>query len=481
MMMHGLVAAVMLHVPPYGTSAAVDGGVIDMTVFRPGWEVGAPKTAYAVSSEWKQDGKAVACTYRVHFKEDIDLQCIGLQWRMNAARTAGRGWSADGQVRRIPEKFASLTLGEGVATSFSFPLPDGKALTCSFSGPTRYWAQDNRKWGEDWLLRFGPALDRRLHLRGEELVYRVRFASSEGVRLEKPDAVVIRADDSWTRFENRKDILEGSALDFSGQGLQDAPAGKYGWLKAVRGTFEFALRPGVAQRFYGVNLCFSANFPTREEADALIVRFVRSGYNAIRIHHHDDWWAKHPESREKLDYLVARAISCGLYVTTDLYVSRRATWRELGEDRPGGPSTQLYKTLVQTDERAYANWLAFAKEFRATDYYGNPRTTDGVVYCGAVQAACTNVTSGLAFRRPYDGGALLLGGRPVGCAFRMIVQRPGPCTAFDVTYDPPAGSHLLHYTVGDAIQWPKTDGSAWLTPAKGKVQTVSAATTQTAL
>ena len=90
MMMHGLVAAVMLHVPPYGTSAAVDGGVIGMTVFRPGWEVGAPKTAYAVSSEWKQDGKAVACTYRVRFKEDIDLQCIGLQWRMNAARTARR-------------------------------------------------------------------------------------------------------------------------------------------------------------------------------------------------------------------------------------------------------------------------------------------------------------------------------------------------------------------------------------------------------
>ena len=302
----------------------------------------------------------------------------------------------------------------------------GKALTCSFFGPTRYWAQDNRKWGEDWLLRFGPALDRRLHLRGEELVYRVRFASSEGVRLEKPDAVVIRADDSWTRFENRKDILEGSALDFSGQGLQDAPAGKYGWLKAVRGCSECALRPGVAQRFYGVNLCFSANFPTREEADALIVRFVRSGYNAIRIHHHDDWWAKHPESREKLDYLVARAISCGLYVTADLYVSRRATWRELGEDRPGGPSTQLYKTLVQTDERAYANWLAFAKEFRATDYYGNPRTTDGVVYCGAVQAACTNVTSGLAFRRPYGGGGNY--GTYRNCRFldnRLCSSKPG--------------------------------------------------------
>lgn len=369
--MFGLVAAVLLYVPPYGTSALVEGGTIEMNVYRPGWEVGAPKSAYSVATAWRQDGKAVECTYRVCFKEDIDLQSIGLQWRISAALTAGRDWSADDQTRQVPEKFSRLTLGDGVATSFTFPLPNGRTLNWTFPEPVCYLAQDNRKWGEDWLLRFGPALVRRVHPKGEELVYRVRFTSPEGVTLEKQNAHVIRSGDAWVRLENRKEVRKGSALDFSNQGLQDAPAGKYGWLKAVRGTFEFAARPGVAQRFYGVNLCFSANYLAQDEADDLVEYLVRSGYNTIRIHHHDDYWAKHPEARGKLDYLIARAISRGLYITTDLYVSRKATWRELGEDRPGGPDVQLYKTLVAVDEKAYSNWLAFAKEFLC---HVNPHT-----------------------------------------------------------------------------------------------------------
>lgn len=358
-----ILATVVIRLASYGSGASLDGGDIGVEIYMPGWEGGVPKDAYQVTQDWRQESNGVSCVSRVKFLRDLDLQCLGLAWRMNAALTANRDWSADGKVRQVPEKFDSLGLGEGKARRFSLPLPEGRILVAEFPETVAYTAQDGRRWGDKWFIRFGPALGRRVHPAGEELVYSVRYTSPEGIRIERPGPCTMSVGEHWAKFENRKDIVSGSALDFSGQGLQDAPAGKYGWLKAVGGRFEFESKPGVAQRFYGVNLCFMACYPSHEDADLIVERFVRLGYNTIRIHHHDDHWATHPEDREKLDYLVARAIAHGLYVTTDLYVSRKVTWKELGQDRAGGPNGQLYKSLVLVDDAAYANWQAFAREF----------------------------------------------------------------------------------------------------------------------
>ena len=359
----GLLASVVIRLASYGGGVTVDGGDIGIATYRPGWECGVSKDVCQVTHDWQEATNGVACVYRVKFLKDVDLQCVGLMWQMNVAQTANRDWSADDKVRQVPEKFSAIGLGEGRARRFSLPSPGGQTLVAEFPENVKYTAQDGRKWGDKWFIRFGPALDRRRHPVGEELVYRVFFSSPDGVRLERGVPCTMTADGRWSRLENRKDIQPGSVLDFSGQGLQDAPAGKYGWLKAVCGRFEFSDRPGVAQRFYGVNLCFTACYPTHEEADLLVDRLVRCGYNTIRIHHHDDQWAKKSDLRERLDYLIAKAIGRGLYVTTDLYVSRKVTWKELGRGRAGGPDMQLYKTLVLVDDAAYANWAAFAKEF----------------------------------------------------------------------------------------------------------------------
>ncbi len=176
--------------------------------------------------------------------------------------------------------------------------------------------------------------------------------------------VTVSEGKQWVRLRNYKDIVAGSALDFSSQHLQEAPAGKYGWLKAVGGSFEFEKRPGQARRFYGVNLCFTANYPTHEMADVLTDRLVRLGYNTIRIHHHDDTWNHaDPEMLDRLDYLLAQAIRKGLYVTTDMYVSRRVTWKELGVEREGDVGMDLFKTLVGCYEPAFENWCQFARRF----------------------------------------------------------------------------------------------------------------------
>ena len=101
----------------------------------------------------------------------------------------------------------------------------------------------------------------------------------------------VRRGEEWIPIDYRRDIAPGSVMDFSGMGLQDAPAGTYGWLKNIDGHFEFEGRPGVRQVFYGVNLCKTANFPDHAVADRLVERLVRLGYNTVRIHHHDEAWA----------------------------------------------------------------------------------------------------------------------------------------------------------------------------------------------
>ena len=173
---------------------------------------------------------------------------------------------------------------------------------------------------------------------------------------------VIRQNQDWLKLDYWKNIKPGSALDFTHMGLQDAPAGKYGWLKVVDGHFEFENLPGVDQRFYGINLCFTANYLSKREVDEFIKRLTMLGYNAIRIHHHDEGW-KDPENQEKLDYLLAEAIKAGIYITTDLYVSRHVAWRTVGIDKDGMMPKEAYKGFVPCNELAFKDWCEFTESF----------------------------------------------------------------------------------------------------------------------
>ena len=168
----------------------------------------------------------------------------------------------------------------------------------------------------------------------------------------------------WVPIENLKDIRPGSALDFQSVICHDSDVGAHGWTKAVGDHFEFEALPGTPQRFYGVNLCMSAAFPeTADEAERIAVRLARLGYNTIRLHHHDHQWSIGEQEQVKMDRLVAAAIRHGLYVTTDLYVSRRVRWRDIGVDRDGEMDMQMFKLYVALHDGAYRNWQKFAKGF----------------------------------------------------------------------------------------------------------------------
>ena len=125
-----------------------------------------------------------------------------------------------------------------------------------------------------------------------------------------------------------KTTKRGSALDFSY--MLDAPAGKYGFAKADGDEIVFENNP-KPMRFYGTNLCFTGNYPTKENAVKLADELASIGYNILRIHHHEkhlmdmsspDGLAFKADMLDRLDFFIAELKKRGIYITTDLYVSR---------------------------------------------------------------------------------------------------------------------------------------------------------------
>lgn len=167
-------------------------------------------------------------------------------------------------------------------------------------------------------------------------------------------------------------IEPGSILDFSGlMSEPEAISGKYGPIVARDGHFEWRDRPGKPSRFYGINLCFSANYIERKDADDFAETLWRSGYNAVRIHHYERDLLKtnavdsldfDPLMWDRLDYLVHALKKRGIGITTDLFVNRTPVRGEIaGIDWK--VTSKDYKGLVFIHPPAMENLKAFARKF----------------------------------------------------------------------------------------------------------------------
>lgn len=150
---------------------------------------------------------------------------------------------------------------------------------------------------------------------------------------------------------------------------------------------------GVTQRFYGVNVCGSAVIPDYETARAFARRLSRIGYNSVRIHHHekslvvkDDMTTLDEEAMRRFDGLVAACVDEGLYLTTDLFVSRAPVPRRAcGVDEDGTFSGREMKELSHFHEGVYSNFCAFARNFltHRNVYTGRPSSRSPATARGA--------------------------------------------------------------------------------------------------
>ena len=271
---------------------------------------------------------------------------------------------ADGSEKKI-------TLTEGIDFSSATPIPrlkNGAAVLA-----------DNRTMGGFYfsafdlgdktpvMLRFANAGTGEWRIPGATL-------SAGGFAPDAAESVFFMAEgERWAKLEPYKSAAPGSALDFSA--WNDAPAGKYGRIVIdENGHFVTENDPARRIRFFGPNLCFSAIYLEKADAERLADELAKIGYNAVRIHHYDNaLWSDSgeliPEMLDKLDYLFACMKKRGIYLTLDLYCSRYL--------RPGElmsyPNRQGFalKQAIFLSEEARDNWKKFV---RALLTHRNPYT-----------------------------------------------------------------------------------------------------------
>ena len=191
-----------------------------------------------------------------------------------------------------------------------------------------------------------------------------------------PPPMKLVANEDWCVFPWTNAVADNSILDFSNIVPRDAPAGKLGFARvSPEGHFYFEndLKK-LSQRFVGGNLCFDANFLSKEQVRQAVRDFKVRGWNTIRFHHidvtitKDEWnnlWNRttypeiSPEKLDRLDFLAAECKKAGIYVTFDLYAMGGLGSCE-GFEKPLNSNT--IKAVVPIHKPAEDLWFRRAME-----------------------------------------------------------------------------------------------------------------------
>ena len=306
---------------------------------------------------------------------DLRMEMFGLMGDLQMDDYGGGTLLVDGSPVSFPKKGTPENVRRNGISRLSIMDVDGaKRLDFAFREPidlfVQYWG------GSEMSLRFILPPDNRplsLYRGGRARTLAFALTGAGPFRKSTLKPMTVAAGPEWIPFAASNVVAAGSPLDFSELRPTGKPCGAFGRVVSRGPHFEFEKRPGVPQRFYGVNLCEDANYPkTLEDARTLARILARIGYNSVRIHHHDGFCIDKTdpagvrldeEKMRRMDALVTACTEEGIYLSTDLYVSRSRTpiaWRAVGVDRDGNLSQEDMKHSVPIHEGFYANYIAFA-------------------------------------------------------------------------------------------------------------------------
>lgn len=284
------------------------------------------------AAAWAPKTEQVIGRVQLHYRDgtsevrEVKSQREVADWWNPAERlpNAGLGWSGDNPHAHIGLYVARLPIPDRPLARLAFEVVGGAV-----------WMVVGAALGEDAPL---PTL--------------VPDVISEGLRW-RPTAV------PW-------EVDPGSALDLSAMTTAPLPG-----RVVMRGPhFVLESQPDAPLRLLGANLCFTANYPEKPVSERMAAAFRAMGHNTVRIHHFDgalvppggDGSTLDPEKIDRLDWLFACCKRAGLWVTTDVYVSRQIPKGAIPE-LPDQAFGQEFKALIPLLPSALENWKRFATTF----------------------------------------------------------------------------------------------------------------------
>lgn len=223
---------------------------------------------------------------------------------------------------------------------------------------------------------------------------------ARGQAVDRPPP--LRAGDGMVPFVLPWNDASASVTDMSG--LIPRPAGKHGPILVKDGHFY----AGAARiRFFGVNLCFGANFLGHEAAEQMAARMAKFGINCVRFHHMDtadspngllkaDRRTIDPERLERLDYLIAMLKERGIYADLNLHVGRRYPNRPEWPGQPG-----YFKGIDNVDPAMIRDQMRYARDLL---HHLNPYTKRR--YADEPAVAIVEINNENALYHEWSGGGL---------------------------------------------------------------------------
>ena len=289
---------------------------------------------------------------------------------LDAKSWAGGQCVTDVKADAIPkehEKGKNIHIVGHEAQTFQFKDESGRSFRLDFGEKVRLHAMDGREWNlGEFIFRFYCNRD----------AVTVVLDAGSPVSVSAYEPFKIEQGERWIPLKVSRTIKEGSALDFSSVVSTVAPCRRV----VSRGRhFELEDTPGVPLRLYGVNICNDANFANPEGAKEFVRQMRLRGYNALRLHHHDngmvagaaDGTTIGKDRLDRMDALLAECGKAGVYVTTDLFVSRNVPRRAIGQDADGFVGMDEFKALALVNDCAFSNLCSFARQWMTHE---NPYT-----------------------------------------------------------------------------------------------------------